>query len=292
MVDGMCTASSSPDEGHVASDQIVIAPGVRMPVVGLGTWRMSGDVLAGVLDEAIESGYRLVDTASYYRNEADVGAALRRCKISREGLFITTKIRGADQGPGLTSNGLEMSLRRLGLDYVDLLLIHWPLPMYDLYVATWEELVTLRERGLVRAIGVSNFNPRHLDRIVEATGVVPAVNQVQCNPAVQNAAMRTHNAACGVHTQAWEPLGIRSDVPNQPGVRDVATELGRTPGQIVLRWHLQRGNSAVPKTATSRRLQKNLDVFGWDIPAPLMQDLDRLDQGENGRVDPETNVVK
>lgn len=179
--------------------------------------------------------------------------------MPREALFVTTKIRGADQGQGLTSNGLEMSLGRLGLDYVDLLLIHWPLPMNDLYVATWEEFVKLRERGLVRAIGVSNFNPRHLDRIVEATGVVPAVNQVQCNPAVQNSAMRAHNTALGVHSQAWEPLGIRSDVLSQRAVRDVATELGRTPAQI---------------------------------PARLMQGLDGLDQGGKGRVDPEVNVVK
>jgi 2,5-diketo-D-gluconate reductase A len=221
--------------------------------------------------------------------------------IPREMLFVTTKIRGADQGRQRTSLGLELSLRRLQLGYVDLLLIHWPLPMRDMYLPTWEELIQLRERGLVRAIVkaargasfvLSNFNPRHIDRLDEETGIVPAANQVQCNPAVQNTAMRSHNTAHGVHSQAWEPLGIRSDVLSHPAVRAAANELGRTPAQIVLRWHLEHGNSIVPKTATASRLQENLYLFGWAIPAPLQQALDDLDQGNSGRVDPEINLVE
>lgn len=271
-----------------------LAPDVLMPVVGLGTWRMTGHALTDVVERALDVGYRLIDTASYYHNERDIGASLLRSRLPREALFITTKIRGADQGLERTALGLwlELSLRRLRLDYVDLLLIHWPLPMRDLYEKTWEELIRLRERGLARAIGVSNFNPWHLDRLIDATGVTPVVNQIQCNPAVQNTTMRSHNRARGVLTQAWEPLGLRSAVLLQPAVIRAAHQLGRTPAQIVLRWHLQRGHAVVPKTANVRRLAENLDVLDWELPLPLSQGLDHLNEGDAMRVDPENNLVE
>ncbi|WIX85824.1 aldo/keto reductase [Amycolatopsis sp. DG1A-15b] len=268
-----------------------LAPGVRMPRLGLGTWRLRGDLLRGVLDQAFAAGYRLVDTASYYDNESSVGQAVTHCGLSREALFVTTKIRGRDQGRESAVTGCELSLRRLNLDYVDLLLIHWPQPMNDQYCETWEALIELRERGLVRAIGVSNFNPTHIDRIICATGVTPAVNQIQCNPAVQNRTMRVYNHSCRIHTQAWEPLGTTGNVLVEPSVVSIAEQVGRTPAQVVLRWQLQLGNSAVPKSATPRRLHENFDVFDWELPADLHAELDRLDNGGSDRADPDVQIV-
>ncbi len=270
---------------------VEIAPNVLMPRIGFGTWRLQGAPLRHVLAGAFASGYRLVDTAPYYDNEADVGTAVRRSVVSREALFVTTKIRGADQAPARTRRGLEQSLRDLRLDYADLILIHWPLPMRDQYVATWSELIVLRDQGMARAIGVSNFNPEHIDRLIEATGVPPAVNQIQRNPAVPNAAMHGYNGDQGVQTQAWEPLGTRSDVLTRRPVRAAAKRLGRTPAQIVLRWHIQSGGSAVPKTAAKSRLSENLGVFDWELPGAVMRELDGLDEGGAGRVDPNTRVV-
>ncbi len=271
--------------------QVEIAPDVVMPLIGIGTWRMRGAQLRDVLACAFATGYRLVDTAPYYDNEDDVGAAVGRSATPRESFFITTKIRGADQGPTRTRCGLEQSLRDLRLDYADLVLIHWPLPMRGQYLATWTELINLRDQGMARAIGVSNFNPGHIDRIIKATGVVPAVNQIQRNPAVPNSAMHCHNHYRGVHTQAWEPLGPRSDILNKQAVRTAAERLNRTPAQVVLRWHIQSGGSAVPKTATKRRIPENLDAFDWELPAVVMRELDELDECGAGRVDPETRTV-
>ncbi|MGC4900559.1 aldo/keto reductase [Micromonospora echinospora] len=274
------------------AEQLDIADGVRMPMVGVGTWRLDGAPLVSILDRALGIGYRLVDTASYYRNESAVGAALEGSGLLRNSFFVTTKIRGYDQGRERTVRALGHSLRRLRLDHVDLLLIHWPLPMRDLYVATWEELIALRDRGLTRAIGVSNFEPVHIERLVAETGVVPAVNQIQCNPAVQNNAMRQHNRIREIHSQAWEPLGNRSRLLDHPVVRAVAGEVRRTPAQVVLRWHLARHNSVVPKTATTQRLAENLDIFGWDLEDDHLHRIDSLDQGDEGRVNPAINLVE
>lgn len=284
----MDAGASRPD---AQADHVEIARGVSMPRLGLGTWHLQGDLLRRVMDQSFVAGYRMIDTASYYGNETDVGVGIRLSGLPRESLFVTTKIRGIEQGRKRTAIGAEHSLDRLNLDYVDLLCIHWPLPMRDLYLATWEELIRLRDRGLTRAIGVSNFNPGHLNRLIDATGVSPSVNQIQRNPAVPNAAMRDHNDSRGVHTQAWEPLGLRSNVLGSQVVRAAAEHLGRTPAQVVLRWHIQSGDSAVPKTATASRLRENLDVFGWELPEDMRRDLDELDEGGIGRVDPDINVV-
>ncbi|MGW4215223.1 aldo/keto reductase [Lentzea sp. NPDC004789] len=262
-----------------------------MPRLGLGTWRLHGHSLRSILDQAFDEGYRLVDTASYYKNESTVGQAIRLSGLPRESIFVTTKIRGADQGRQRAIAGYESSLRRLGLDYVDLLLIHWPLPSRDLYIETWESLIELRERNMVRAIGVSNFNPHHTGRIVDTTGVTPAVNQVQCNPFVQNRAMRTYNDTLKIHTQAWEPLGPTSNVLTSGPIKAVASHLGRTPAQVVLRWHIQVGNSIVPKTSTPSRLRENLDVFDWKLPADMQRLLDSLDDSRASRADPDIHIV-
>ena len=266
--------------------------GVEMPLIGLGTWTLRGNALATSLTEALAVGYRLIDTASYYSNEETIGVVLKNAGLPRDSYFVTTKIRGRDQGRQRTPRALERSLRRLQLDFVDLLLIHWPLPMRDVYVETWERLIELRDRGLARAIGVSNFNPIHIERIIAATGVAPSVNQIQCNPAVQNADMRTHNTLRGVHTQSWEPLGLRSGVLQHPLVTKVADELDRSSAQVVLRWHIQNGMSAVPKTSTTSRLSENLDVFGWRLSRAHLHQLNCIDQGDTDRVNPETNLVE
>lgn len=286
---GSC-ADDAPTPGPTTA-YVAIAQDVFMPRIGLGTWRLLGAPLRDVMASAFSTGYRLVDTAPYYDNEADVGTAVRRSGVPRESLFITTKIRGADQGRMRTRRGLEQSLKDLKIDYADLVLIHWPLPMRDQYLATWIELIALREQGMARAIGVSNFNPAHIDRLVKSTGVLPAVNQIQRNPAVSNSMMNSHNLDRGVHTQAWEPLGPRSGVLTRRAVRTSAERLGRTPAQVVLRWHIQSGGSAVPKTATAARLSENLDVFDWELPAEVVREFDGLDEGGAGRVDPDTRVV-
>ncbi|WP_419707857.1 aldo/keto reductase [Promicromonospora sp. NFX87] len=263
-----------------------------MPLVGVGTWRLNGDQLSRVLDQAIVIGYRSIDTAPYYGNEATVGSAVRRSAERREDLFVTTKIRGTDQGRESAVRGLEQSLHRLGLDYVDLLLIHWPLPMWDLYVSTWEAMIDLRSSGLVRVIGVSNFEPEHVDRVIHETGVVPAVNQIQHNAAIPNAAMRAHNRRRRIHTQAWEPLGNRNGLLDHPVVRDAAAAIGRTPAQVLLRWNLERGVSVMPKASCLSHLEENLALYSWSLPPDLLCALDGLSGDDANRVDPVTNLVE
>ncbi|MDR0901385.1 MAG: aldo/keto reductase [Opitutaceae bacterium] len=237
----------------------------RMPQLGIGMWQVPGEKVAPVLNAAIEAGYRSIDTASAYENETAIGEALRALSIPREQLFITTKLWNSDHGAARAPKALEQSLARLGLDYVDLYLIHWPVPTRNEYTDTWKALVQLRADGRAKSIGVSNFMPAHLRRIVDATGVVPAVNQVELHPHFPQAALRAFHAERGIITESWSPLAQGGDLLKDPVVGKIAAKHKRTPAQVVLRWHVELGLVAIPKSVTPARIAENADIFKFSL---------------------------
>jgi 2,5-diketo-D-gluconate reductase A len=260
--------------------------GADIPQLGLGTSPMTDDQAERVVADAIAAGYRLVDTAENYGNEVGVGAGIKASGVAREELFVTTKFNKRWHGRDLAAEAFEGSIDRLGLDYLDLLLIHWPNPGQDQYVQAWDGLVRLLEAGRVKAIGTSNFKPAHLDRIITETGVVPDVNQIELNPLVARTDTRVWHTASGIVTESWSPLGgSGADVLDQPVVVRIAEETGRTPAQVVLRWHVQLGLVAVPKSADPERLRQNLDVFGFELSEEQVAALSGLDRGESAAVD-------
>ena len=260
-----------------------LADGRTIPAIGLGTWPLDDTQVARTVVDAVRIGYRLIDTAAKYGNESGVGQGIRDCAsglgIDRSELFVTTKLDGPYQGAGRAVAGLDASLGRLGLDQVDLLLVHWPLPSRDLYVETWDTFVSLLASEKTRSIGVSNFKPAHLDRLIAETGVTPTVNQIELNPTLARTATRQYNAAHGILTQSWSPLG-RGEALSDPVITSIADRLGKTPAQIVLRWHVQLGLSAVPKSATPSRLAENLDVFDVELTQDDLARIAALDQGD------------
>ena len=260
--------------------------GAAMPQLGLGTWPMNDAQATGTIAAAVEMGYRLVDTAEAYGNERGVGAGLRASGVPREELFVTTKFNVRWHGVDLVGEALAASCDRLGLDYVDLLLIHWPNPGEDRYVQAWEGLVRVLDAGRVRAIGTSNFKPTHLDRIIAATGVAPDVNQIELSPALTRDAARAYDTAHGVVTESWSPIGGEgTEVLAEPIVREVAERHGRTPAQVVLRWHIQLGLVTVPKSSDPERLRQNLSVFDFALSDEEMSQLSALDRGEDAATD-------
>lgn len=260
--------------------------GAAMPQLGLGTWPMNDAQATNTVAAAVEMGYRLVDTAEAYGNERGVGAGLRSSGVARDELFVTTKFNVRWHGVDLVGEALAASCDRLGLDYVDLLLIHWPNPGHDRYVQAWEGLARVLDAGRVRAIGTSNFKPAHLDRIIAATGVAPDVNQIELSPALTRDAVRAYDTAHGIVTESWSPIGGEgTKVLAAPIVRDLAERHGRTPAQVVLRWHIQLGLVTVPKSSDLQRLRQNLSVFDFTLSAEEMSDLSALDQGEDAATD-------
>jgi 2,5-diketo-D-gluconate reductase A len=270
---------------------IPLNTGATIPQVGLGTWPLDNAQAADTVVAAIEVGYRHIDTATRYGNEAGVGDGIHRSAIARGELFVTTKLDGEFQGGDRAIDGLRAALDRLGTSYVDLLLIHWPLPGRDEYVSTWRTFERLQADGLARAIGVSNFKPAHLDRLAAETSVVPAVNQIQLSPAITRLEQRAYNAAHGIVTQSWGPLGGERGAGSllaEPAIVDIATRLDRTPAQVVLRWHVQQGLVVIPKSTDPQRLAHNLDVFSFDLSSDDMAALATLDQGPDAGVDSDT----
>ena len=253
--------------------------GVDMPLIGLGTYPLNDRQVAETVVAATAVGYRLIDTAAKYGNESGVGNGIRACGVPREELFVTTKLDGGYQGGDRAIPGLHASLGRLRSDYVDLLLIHWPLPWRGLFVDTWTTFEKILASGKARAIGVSNFLPAHLDVLAVQSGVVPAVNQIELNPAVARIAVRGYDDDHGIVTQAWSPLD-RGDLLTDPTVTAIGDRLGRSPGQVILRWHVQHGLSAIPKSANPSRLAENIAVFDLELSAQDMAALDQLDRGE------------
>ncbi|MGV9350379.1 aldo/keto reductase [Streptomyces spiralis] len=239
--------------------------GTRIPAVGLGTWPMNDAEAERAVHDALGLGYRLVDTAANYRNETGVGRAIARSDAPREEIVVTTKLPGRHHGYEETLASFEESRRRLGLEYVDLYLIHWPLPRVGKYVDSWKAMIRLREDGLVRSIGVSNFTRGHIERLEKETGVLPSVNQIELHPLLPQEELRAFHADKGILTESWSPLGRGSGVLDDPAVVAVAEALGVTPGQAVLRWHTQLGAVPVPKSADPGRQRENLDLFGFEL---------------------------
>ncbi|MDQ0827548.1 2,5-diketo-D-gluconate reductase A [Arthrobacter sp. B2I5] len=259
---------------------IELNDGNRIPQLGLGTWPLDDEQAAAAVVQAVEAGYRHIDTAVKYGNERGVGNGIRASGVDRSELFITTKLDGEFQGDERAVAGLEGSLKRLGLDYVDLLLIHWPLPGRDQYISTWRTFERLQAEGKVRSIGVSNFKPAHLERLLAETDVVPAVNQIQLSPAITRSAEREFHERHGIVTESYSPLGgSGAGLLSAPLLAQLAEKHGKTPGQLVLRWHIQNGLVTIPKTASPERMVENLDVFDFALDPQDLAELSVLDEG-------------
>jgi len=260
--------------------------GMRIPQLGYGVFRVPDEATVRAVRTAIECGYRSIDTAALYGNEAGVGEALATCGVPREDLFVTTKLWNDDQGYESTFHAFEASLRRLRLDYIDLYLIHWPKPAQDRYVDTWRAFEKLYADGRVRAIGVSNFQVAHLQRLLDETDVVPALNQVELHLDLQQAPLRRFHARCDIITEAWSPLG-EGRAFGHPVVVELSRRHGRSPAQIVLRWHVQLGNVVIPKSTTLSRVRENIAVFDFELSDAEMAALAGLETGTRVGPDPD-----
>ncbi|HLU27001.1 MAG TPA: aldo/keto reductase [Glycomyces sp.] len=261
-----------------------------IPQLGFGTFLVPPEETARIVSEALEVGYRHIDTAQGYGNEAGVGEALRRSGLAREDVYLTSKLTNSKHAPEDVRSSFDETLEKLGVDYLDLFLIHWPLPTrYDGdFVSTWKAMIGLLEDGRLRSAGVSNFEPDHLERIVGETGTAPVVNQVEVHPYFRNEAVRSACASHGVAVEAWGPLGQgKSGVLEDPAVLAAARAHGKTPAQVILRWHLQRGDIVFPKSMRRERMVENFDVFDFDLTAEEAAAIDALDKGESGRVGPD-----
>jgi diketogulonate reductase-like aldo/keto reductase len=265
--------------------------GTTLPALGLGTYPMKGEGAVTAIVSALHAGYRLIDTAVNYRNEQEVGEAIRRSGVPRDEIVVTSKIPGRHHAYDDAVASTKDSLDRLGLDRIDLHLIHWPNPGRGLYPQAWRALVDLRSQGLVRSIGVSNFTAEHLDRVIGDTGVTPAVNQIELHPSFPQATMLQANAERGIRTEAWSPLGKREAPYGEKAVAAAADRHGVTPAQVILRWHVQLGSVPIPKSATPERQRQNLDVFGFELTDDEMAAITGLGRPD-GRLfdgDPETH---
>jgi len=261
--------------------------GTSIPQLGFGVFQVPPAETAATVLTAFEVGYRHIDTAQMYQNEAGVGAAIKDSGLDRDDLYITTKLNNGNHRPDDARRSLDESLTRLGLDQVDLFLIHWPLPTRygGDFVSTWETLAELRQEGKTRSIGVSNFQPDHLDTIVAKSGVIPVVNQVEVHPFFANEDVRAANARHGVLTEAWSPIA-KGKVHDDDLLGELASLVGRSPAQVALRWHIQRGDIVFPKSVHRERMQQNFDLFDWSLSDAHMSAIDELDAGEAGRMGP------
>lgn len=257
---------------------LTLNTGDVIPQLGLGVFKVDDDVCERVVSDALEVGYRHIDTAMIYRNEAAVGRAIAASGIPRDELFVTTKLWNSDQGAGTTAAALDLSLELLGLDHVDLYLIHWPAPLRDEFVESWMVLEELHHKGLAKAIGVSNFQPEHLEKVLDAGSVVPVLNQIELHPAFQQREVRSFQEPRGIVTEAWGPLGQgKYELSELPGLTEIAASHGKSIQQVVLRWHIQEGVIVFPKTVRKERLVENLDIFDFELSAEQMASLVAMD---------------
>ncbi|WP_307531059.1 aldo/keto reductase [Streptomyces umbrinus] len=236
-----------------------------MPQLGFGVWQVPDDEAERAVATALEAGYRSIDTAAIYGNEKGTGRGLAASGVARKDLFVTTKLWNADQGYDSTLRAFDASLEKLGLDYVDLYLIHWPMPAKEKYIDTYKAFEKLYADGRAKSIGVSNFLPEHLEKLIDATSVIPAVNQIELHPHLQQHASREYHAEQGIATEAWSPLGSGKGLLEVPAIVAIAQKHNRTPAQIVLRWHIQLGNVVIPKSVTPSRIKENIDVFDFSL---------------------------
>jgi 2,5-diketo-D-gluconate reductase A len=269
--------------------QISLRDGEQIPQLGFGVFLVPPAETMEVVLEALSTGYRHIDTAAAYRNEAEVGQAIRSSGLERSDVFVTTKCFNDDHGYEQATRALHASLERLEMSHVDLYLIHWPVPSHDKYVETWKAFIDMRAEGLVRSIGVSNFQPAHLERIIRETGETPTINQIELHPYFQQRGLRHEHEQLGIVTEAWSPLA-RGKLLGDPVIEKIAEAHEKTPGQVVLRWHLQRGNVVFPKSVTPSRIEENFNVFDFELSAAEMDAIDELDAGDRIGPDPDTFV--
>ncbi|SDK23805.1 2,5-diketo-D-gluconate reductase A [Cryobacterium psychrotolerans] len=260
--------------------------GRSIPQLGLGVYKVTDALAADTVQVALDAGYRHIDTAAMYENERGVGRGIARSGLPRGDVFVTTKVWNDQHGYEETLRAFDDSLARLGLDYVDLYLIHWPAPRQDRYIDTYRALETLRADGRARSIGVSNFHTHHLDRLLRETDVVPAVNQVELHPWLQQAEVRRYDAAHGILTEAWSPLARGRAIGN-PVLDAIGARHGKTAAQVVIRWHLELGNVVIPKSVTPDRIRENIDVFDFSLAADDLAAITALDSGERTGKDPD-----
>ena len=272
------------------TEQLYLAlhDGARIPQVGLGVWQTPNDEAAPAVKAALDAGYRHVDTAAVYENEEGVGEGIRQSGLSRSDIFLTTKLWNTEQGYEQTLKAFDASLKRLGTDYVDLYLIHWPSAHRGLFVDTWKAFVKLQEEGRAKSIGVSNFYPEHVEKIVAETGVVPVINQIELHPDFQQREARAFHEKHKIATQSWSPLG-QGKLLGHPLIGEIARKLGRTPAQVIIRWHIDNGLVVIPKSVTPSRIVENFKVFDFKLSAEDLAKLNTLDDaGARMGPDPKT----
>lgn len=266
--------------------RVTLNDGNEMPQLGFGVWQVGNDEAVNAVGTALDAGYRSIDTAAMYGNEEGVGRAIRESGVPRDKVFVTTKLWNTDHPR--TKEAFEESRSRLGLEYVDLYLIHWPTPKQDRYVDAWRAMSELQKQGVIRSIGVSNFTVANLQRIIDETGVVPTVNQIELHPWLPQEELRAFHAEHGIVTEAWSPLGQGKGLLESPELNQIAQKHGRTPAQVVLRWHLDLGIVAIPKSVTPSRIRENLDVFGFELDFEDMEAIAKLNSSRRLGGDPET----
>lgn len=269
--------------------KIKLSDGHEMPQIGFGLWQVGSGSADTVVRTALEAGYPLLDGAYKYMNEEAMGRGLRASSVRRADVFITTKVWNNEHGADAARVSVERSLATIGIDQLDLCLIHWPVPTQDRYVETWEAFIKMREEGLMRSIGVSNFKTEHLDRLIAETGEAPAVNQIEVQPQLQQPEMRADNAARGIATQAWTPLGNSISFDAEP-VQSVARRTGKSPAQVILRWHIELGHAVLPRSSNLGRQKENLDIFDFSLTVDEISAMEALDQGI--RTGPDPSVFK
>ncbi|MBA8815281.1 diketogulonate reductase-like aldo/keto reductase [Microbacterium halimionae] len=268
---------------------LTLNDGFSFPEIGFGTYKLTGEEGVDAIVSATEAGYRLLDTAVNYKNEREVGEAVRRSSVDRSELLIATKIPGRDHGFDEALASIDGSRERLGIETIDLHLIHWPNPSVDKYVDTWRALIEAQSRGWVRSIGVSNFTSEMLDRLDDETGVTPAVNQVELHPYFPQGELRAYHRAHGIRTESWSPLATRGELLGEQPIVDAAAAHGVTPTQVVLRWHVQLGSTPIPKSATPSRQRENADIFGFRLTDDEVAVISALERGRMWGGDPNTH---
>lgn len=272
------------DQTHIALND-----GARIPQVGLGVWQTPNDEAAPAVKAALSAGYRHVDTAAVYENEEGVGEGIRQSGIDRSEIYLTTKLWNTEQGYDQTLKAFDASLKRLGTDYVDLYLIHWPSAHRGLFVDTWKAFVKLKEEGRAKSIGVSNFYPEHIEKIIAETGVTPVINQIELHPDFQQREARAFHEKHGIATQSWSPLG-QGKLLGHSAIADIAAKLGRTPAQVIIRWHIDNGLVVIPKSVTPSRISENFKVFDFKLSAEDLATLNGLDDA-GARIGPDPKTA-